>query len=376
LQGQGYLYRFDHGDNINKALKAFQAAIEIDSNYADAYVGLAEAKRKEFIRTKNNKFLNSMRKTVEQLTEVDRHHKLLGYLQGELLLNQGDYIGAIKLFEKSIQQQANFFMSYSGLSQSYLKLGEIVKAEQTLLNAYKLMPNNNLILITLGSFYFKNGDYHQALDYFKLLAIKTPNNYIAFLNVSACYYLNGELEKAIFAAKEALMIQPNFMVYSNIGTYYFILRDYVQAVEAFEEMIALNDSDYINWGNLADAYRFSNNAKYSGAFKQAIKLALKTIELNPNQKYTIALLAYYYANLGEVEKTKYYANKINEKDLGENQFFIAAAFARLNMHKAALRYVEFAINNSYSIAEITSSPLLDNLNNEPKYLRLISNDEK
>ena len=69
-------------------------------------------------------------------------------------------------------------------------------------------------------------------------------------------------------------------------------------------------------------------------------------------------------------------HKINEKDLGENQFFIAAAFARLNMYKAALRYVEFAINNSYSIAEITSSPLLDNLNNEPKYLRLISNDEK
>jgi serine/threonine-protein kinase len=372
LQGQGYLYRFDHGDNINKALKAFQAAIDLDPNYANAYVGLAEAQLRNFNVNKNIDFLNKMAETTEKIMLIDNNHRLLSYLQAELKLNQGDYEDAVNLFKKSIKQHAIFLKAYTSLSISYLELGQLDQAEQTLLIAYQLMPNNNAILTDLGLFHFGNGQYDKAIEYFELLAKQTPNNYIAYLNISACHYLNGDIHKAILSANQALTIQPSSTVYSNLGTYYFILQNYNKAVESYEKMIALNNTDYINWGNLADAYRFANNEKYLEAFKQAIELAEQAIELNPNNKYAIALLAYYYANVGNIDKTNFYANKINKRDFGENQFFIAAAYTRLHIKEMAIKYLEYAIANNYSIAEIANSPLFDNLKNSPEYLQLIT----
>jgi serine/threonine-protein kinase len=376
LQGQGYLYRFDHGDNINKALKAFQAAIEIDSNYADAYVGLAEAQRKKYIKTKDSRMLQPMLKTVARLVKIDSNHRSLSYLQGELMLYQGDYLTAINLFEKSIQLQENFFMAHHGLSDSYIKLGQLVKAEKVLLTAYEIMPNNNLALISLGAFYFEKGDYHQAIEYFELLAKKTPNNYIAYLNISACYYLNGDIEKAIIAANQSLTIRKTAYAYANIGTYYFILKNYDKAVSAYEKMIDLNANYFVYWGNLADAYRFANNEKYLAAFKKAIFLSEQALQVTPYDKEAISSLAYYYANLNNVEKTMFYANQITTKDTGEDQFFVATAFARLSMNKAAIKYLKYAIVNNYSIAEIANSPLFESLKSEPEYIQLITTDSK
>jgi serine/threonine-protein kinase len=371
LQGRGYLYRFDHDDNINKALGAFQAAIDLDPNYADAYVGLAEAQLRSFIETQDATLLIPMVNTVAQLHKIDGNHPLLSYLQGELKLNQGEYSRAAKLFKNSISVQPSFLKAYIGLSKSFVQLGELSQAEETLLTAFDLMPNNSAILLTLGAFHYGYGNYNRAIEYFELLALQAPNNYIAYLNVSACYYLNGDIEKAILAAQKSLKIQPNADIYANLGTYYFILKNYSKAIVAFENMIALNDSDYINWGNLADAYLFANNPKYRQAFKHAIVLAEQAIILNPSNKYAVALLAYYYSNLGNIDKTNFYASKISNNDLGENQFFVAAAYTRLNMNKAALNYLTLAINNNYSIAEIANSPLFDNLKSEEGYQQLM-----
>jgi len=371
LQGQGYLYRFDHGDNINKALASFQAAIAIDSNYGDAYVGLAEAQLRNFIETQNTDLLMSMANTVIQLEKIDGGHPLLSYLQGELKFNQGEYNNAVKLFEKSISLQSSFLKAYIGLSKSFVQLGELPQAEKTLLTAYNLMPNNSAVLLTLGAFHYRHGNYNRAIKYFEFIALQAPNNYIAYLNISACHYLNGNIDKAIVAAQQALTIQKNSTIYSNLGTYYFILKNYEQAVEAFEQMISLNDSDYINWGNLADAYRFANNYKYLKAFNEAIPLAEEALLLNPNNKNAIASLGYYYANLENVEKAIFYAKQISKKDTGSDIFLIAAAYARLNIKPAAINYLSLAINNNYSTAEIANSPLFESLKSEPEYLKLM-----
>jgi len=233
------------------------------------------------------------------------------------------------------------------------------------------MPNNNAVLTDLGVYYYRKGKYEEAIKFFLLLANQTPNNSIAYLNISACHYLQGDIEEAIFAAEKSLEIEPSADGYANIGTYNFLLKKYDLSVLAYEKMMMLNDTDYINWGNLADSYYFSNSVKYVAAFKQAINLAEQAIEINKSDKYAIASLAYYYANLSNVKKTKHYASQITRKDAGEDQFFVAAAYARLNMRQTALQYLEFAINNNYSIAEIKTSPLMEVLKDDPKYLSLI-----
>ena len=371
LQGQGYLYRFDHGDNINNAVQAFEKAIAIDSSYGDAYVGLAQSQRKSFVKTKDSSLLALMADTINNLSAVDENHILLSYLRAELKLNTGDYESAVKLFTESINLKNQFLSAYLGLSDAYMQLGKFSQAEQVLLTAYELMPNNSSVLLELGVFYLSNGSYSQAVEYFELLALHAPNNYLAYLNISVSYYLNDEINKAILAVQKSLKIHKSADGFANLGTYYFIQRKFNEAVIAYEQMISLNDNDFINWGNLADAYRFANNEKYIWAFQQALYLGEQALVLNPNNKYAIALLAYYSANLDKLNKVDFYAEQIGEKDLGENQFFIAAAYARLNMKEAAIKYLDFAINNNYSLAEISDSPLLDNLKDDAEFSQLI-----
>ncbi|WP_440874667.1 protein kinase domain-containing protein [Thalassotalea sp. PLHSN55] len=371
LQGQGYLYRFDHGDNINNAVQAFEKAIALDTSYGDAYVGLAQAQLRSFLETKQGDWLTNMANTIDQLAAINREHVLLSYLQGELSLNQGQYQQAVQLFQQSINSQPNFIKAYTGLADAYIALGEQSKAEKVLLSAYKKMPNNIAAISKLGAYYFGQGDYLKALNYFKLQATNAPNNYTAYLNISACYYSIGEIGKAIKSAKHSISIERNADGYANLGTAYFILKDYQQAVAAYEQMIHLNDSDFVNWGNLADAYRFANNDKYLYAFKQAILRAEQALQLNPNNKYAIALLSYYYANLNHLDKSNSYSKLINENDTGVDNFFVAAAYSRLNKKEAAMRHLEFAISNSYSINEILNSPLFENLKDDDKYHHLI-----
>ncbi|MGB2741911.1 MAG: protein kinase [Cognaticolwellia sp.] len=370
LAGHGYLYRFDQGDNITKALAAFNKAINIDPNYGDAYVGLAETQLRHFIETKDVSLLLPIAATVKQLKQLDSSHRLLSYLQAELKLNQGDYAKALELFKKSIELQPKFLKSYIGLSNAYTQQGELIKAEQTLLRAYRLMPNNSLVISNLGAFYFSTGNYQQAIEYFQLLVLQSPNNNSAYFNLSACYYLNGEIDKAILAAEKSLSIQPNYIAYSNLGSYYFTLKDYAQAVSSFENMIALNSSDYINWGNLADAYRFADNPKYVESFQQAVTLAEHALNVNPNNKTAIASLAYYNANLGYIEKTNFYAKQITEQDIGEELFFVATAYARLKLNAMAIKYLALAINNNYSTEDIKASPLFDGIKSDSRYLAL------
>jgi serine/threonine-protein kinase len=372
LQGQGYLYRFDHDDNINKALGAFQAAIELDPLYADAYVGLAEAQLNQFRKSKNIKHFSEVKNTVTLLSELNSQHSMLSYFRAKLQYSQGNYLKAVELFSQSIKSQPNFLMSYINLADTYQAQGELTDAEDTLLNAHLYMPNNSLVLINLGIFYYGNGDYHQAIKYFEQLSQQAPNNYIAYLNISACYYLIGDINQAIVSVQKSLTIKPEADGYANLGTYHFILKNYSKAVEAYEQMISLNDSDYINWGNLADAYRFSDNPHYISAFEKAINLAEQAFVLNSNNKTAISSLAYFNANLGNSEQSILYAKKITEKDSGEDQFFIAAAYARIEMTQAALKYLEFAIGNNYSVAEIVTSPLFDSLKNEAKFRELVN----
>jgi len=376
LQGQGFIYRFDHGDNINNALNAFQTSINLDPDYGDAYVGMAQVQLRQFIESKDVRLLLLMIQTVSKLQQVNSQHRLFSYLQGELALKQGEYQQAAQLFKQSIKLSPNFVKAYTSLSLAYLELNLLKKAEQILQTASQLMPNNSIVIAELGIFYYSNGDYHRAIDYFKKLSRQAPNNYIAYLNISACHYLNGDIKGAIGAAKQSLKIESSADGFSNLGTYYFILKNYSQAVEAYEQMITLNDSDYINWGNLADAYSFANNPKYNSAFEQAISLAEQALKFNPNNKMAISSLAYYYANIENRNKTTFYAKQITDMDSGEDLFFIAAAYARLGMTQAALLHLEFAINNNYSIAEIASSPLFNALKNNMKFRRLLNVTEK
>ena len=72
----------------------------------------------------------------------------------------------------------------------------------------------------------------------------------------------------------------------------------------FEKAIELGVNNYIVWGNLADAYRYTPGYKEKAeeAYQKAIQLAEKEVKINPKDSLVLARLARYYAASGNNEK--------------------------------------------------------------------------
>ena len=83
--------------------------------------------------------------------------------------------------------------------------------------------------------------------------------------------------------------------YSNLGTAYFYLHRYPEAITAFEKARSLDDQDYLNWGNLGDALYWSSNRRpeSAAAYKRAIELGQSRLQVNPKDATARAFVADY-----------------------------------------------------------------------------------
>ena len=85
----------------------------------------------------------------------------------------------------------------------------------------------------------------------------TLNNFIAYLNISACYYLLGDINQAITSVNKSLTIAPDPDGFSNLGTYYFILKISPKSVIK-SSVISHNKGN-----DLGYALGYLRNAKYA-----------------------------------------------------------------------------------------------------------------
>lgn len=376
IHGNGYLYRYDRQKNLTKALEAFQKAIEIDPKYENAYVGLAESKLVQFILTKNREVLDELAVTIHSLRKLNALHPKLNYLGAELAMQKGEYQKAVDLYQLSTETNPLLIVGHLGLAKAYGKQGNIVEAEKVYQVASRKAPNNWKVVFDFGIHYFKNGFYEKALRQFEKLATMSPNNYYGYRNMAAAYYSLGDIENAILLTKKSINLQPSEGAYANLGTMLFYIKQYDEAVSAYTKAVELRDTDYLNWGNLADAYRFSKKHDYISAYDKAAQLAEEAINLNPNDSLAISHSAYYYANLKRVETANKYAMMIGSRNTGLENFVVATAYDLLEQPEKTLYHLNIAVEKNYPIEEILETPLLEKTKSNKLFEKFISQVKK
>ena len=301
IEGVGHLYRHDLKGNIDTALKSFLRAIEIDPEYQQAFVGLTKSQIRKFIASTERAWLDKAHKTIKQLSKINPLHSEINFLSADASITRGNYFDAVELYRSSIESNPNHIESYFGLANAYEKLDELDLAESTYKMAIRLSPYNNTGLVFLGLHYYNKGSFEKAIHIFKRLSIDAPNNRYAYVNMAIIYFAQGEIDEAIKNTHIAIGINPSATSYSNLGTMYFYKKDYDNAVKSYEKIIELKSKKYTHWGNLADGYRFSGRGNSAMAFETAAELAREAVELNSKNYRAIAKLAYFEANLGNVE---------------------------------------------------------------------------
>ena len=182
--------------------------------------------------------------------------------------------------------------------------------------------------------------------------------------------------------KKAIQVKPTDpRGYSNLGTLYFQLGRYRDAVPMFEQAVAQSPGpNYTMFGNLADSYRRvpGLDAKAPPAYRRAIELAEQQLAINPNNAAALSSRAVYQAKLGQKESALQSIMRARSLAPADTTVALKAVvvFELADRRSDALNTLEPLLGGGRVRDQIESDPELANLRQDPTYARMASHDRK
>ena len=151
-----------------------------------------------------------------------------------------------------------------GISRVNEKLNRLDDAEKNLKQAIALRPDYWNGYLMLALFYNRQKRPDDAVAQLKRVIELTPDNSRAYSNLGAEYIDDGDPKNfpaAEAALKQSLQITPTYDAYSNLGYLYYVQKRYGEAVQAYNDALALNDKDWRVWANLYVCYRMAERRR-------------------------------------------------------------------------------------------------------------------
>jgi serine/threonine-protein kinase len=375
LKGKNFLQDYESIDNINKALEYFYLSANYDTNYALAYVGLAEAYYRKYEYEKKTQYADSSTKysykAIRLNNTLAESHIILGMIHSL----KGLYDEAISDFKNAINIDITNHIAYRELARVYSRMNKPDLAVLTSKRAIQLNPEYWANYNYLGVHYYQIGDYEAALKQFKKVIELRPRNVKGYNNVGGTYFLLGKIDSSKIALNKSIEIEPNLNGYYQLGVYYFYQKQYSEAAEMFLAATEFSGEDYPLWGNLANSYFWSGEKeKAIKYYKMAIKFCEPLLEVNPKNTYVIADLAGYNVAVGNKNEAIKLLNKaIRYGNLEPSAMFtIGAIFETLGDREKALEWIKNAVNSGYSLSEIELSPDLIELRKDERYINFVA----
>ena len=224
---------FDSGVKLNDsakyllAINAFEKAIALDANYAEAFYRLGW--------THNE--LGDYDKAIVKLGKAITLKKNYAYALEELgyaYKKKENYIEALNYFNKAIVAKPDYSIAYKQLGDVYINLKRETEGVVAYENAYKFDNNNSTACYELGYWYNGNDNYEKALGWLnKASAIKPSVN--TYNEIGFANYKLKKNNESIAAYKSALLISPaNGTAYKGMGDVYRINYKPAKTTEAIE----------------------------------------------------------------------------------------------------------------------------------------------
>ncbi len=113
---------------------------------------------------------------INKITESDKELALNHFMQGEFLMNQGNYALAVLEFQDAIDLDPNAATIHVSIADAYRRLGKAKRTEDHLRIALDLDPEETEAREMLGQLFFTQKNYLEAKSVFKELNQSDPDN--------------------------------------------------------------------------------------------------------------------------------------------------------------------------------------------------------
>ncbi|NSL52283.1 tetratricopeptide repeat protein [Calidifontibacillus erzurumensis] len=319
-------------------------------------------------------FLDEAKALFSKLLRLYPNEGLLYIYLAEIAIDQDQEEEAIQLLEKIKKDDPAYLQSLVLMADMFQMQGLDEAAEQKLLQAKKLAPNEAIIDLGLGQFYASIGEYNKAIPFFeKLIEVNAElENTNVNLLLAEAYVHTGRFEDALECYAEGLKEQIELNSLFNFGFVAYQLERYELAIAKWNEVKVL-DPDYIpvylymakayeQIGSLKESYETAEEGlKHDPDYKEllvfAAKMAMKlekhekvedylkkAIAIDPGYIEALTLLGSYYLFHEEYDEVVSLYEQAIEMDEYDPQFEwdLAEAKKQLDRYKDALNHYESA----------------------------------
>ena len=263
--------------SLTEAARLFQKAIDLDPNYALAYVGLADA--------------------LSCLTDYST------LPQGEMLAK------AEPLVRKAIELDGRLGEAYASLGSLAVYRGDTAAATSAYEKAIELSPNYSMAYMWYGLI-LQGSDKKKALSMFEKALELDPLSPPVNSNLGWSLTQAGRAEEAVARFRRAIEIEPGF-----IGGYRGLANAYGDALNQPEEALRYNrkaiEADPGNLGERIElAVRLSRMGRWDEAIAECRAISAKDTNFAPAYR----AMGEIYARQGRLDEAARWQRKAVDKD--------------------------------------------------------------
>jgi TolB-like protein/tetratricopeptide (TPR) repeat protein/DNA-binding winged helix-turn-helix (wHTH) protein len=348
--------------SIDEAEDLFRRSLEEDPNFARAQAGLCQVAIARYERTGATDQVQIAETNCRKALEGDPTLKETELALGRLYVASGRYEQAEALYRSLLRRAPRDADVHIGLGRTLARLQRPEEAEQSFREAIAVEPGYWLSYNALGGFLFESGRSREAAEAYQRVTKLAPSNPTGYNNLGAALLFAGDLEASARAFEKSKSIEPSRAAYSNLGTLYYYMGRFDDAVVMYSKAIELAPEDYRLWGGRGDAnwYRPDGRAAARADYTRATLMAEKALAVNAADADAWAQLGYYYGRLGEGDRAKRYVARALE--LGPDAPFVlyiaALAAADRGDTAEATRLINLAIQNGYAKSLARPDPAL------------------
>jgi len=235
IDGREGVRRFYHED----ALEPLQKAVELDPNFASAYLYLAYSLGWLGNAKARNEAIEKAKSLSHKATDKERLWIEAAYARVIERNREKMY----SIYQKIAKKYPKEKQAYYVLGVFDREYGYFDKAVEELNKALELDPDYGEAHNDLGYTYLDMGNFENAIEHFKKYASLNPGDANPLDSTAEAYFLMGRLDESISKYKEALEIKPDFYdSYYKIGYIYALKEEPSEAMKWFDKSIAMSPS--------------------------------------------------------------------------------------------------------------------------------------
>lgn len=376
LRGIDHLRQPPDETSLLLAEGLLREALAIDPGFVNARAAMCRKQLAAYKLSLDAARFGAAEEACQHVLDDDAESADVRVVLGQLYLASGKYENAMHEFELALEDNAHLAETYVGLGRTQAALGRNEEAEANLRRAIETDVSYWASFNAMGNFLFDQSRFDDAAEFYQMFVNRVDDDAQALNNLGAAYYLAGDFGRAAKAWDDSLAIKPTRSAYSNTGTMYFYLGDFERAIERYVNAANLAPNDYRMWGNLADAYYFAGNQKKVAdvAYRRAIDLAEKHLEVNAEESMVMSEVALYYSRIGNSDKAREFNARANNHGGGIMyvHYNTALMHAQLGDTDEAFAALERAVELNYEPGLLSVDPALSSLREDERFRRLLA----